>query len=285
MSWQAVQLVRDLEGDFTSSETHVLLILATYHNEQTGDCNPSVVKIAKQARMKRDTVYRALHSLANKGVLRIERPCNGVVNRYFFTALETGNAQGLTCPESGTPPCPQKGTPPNKATCPRKGTPPVPKRGHHLSPKRDTIVIEKKESKYLPTFPPSGADGGNVPTDGDLISGIKYKDSCPVETFVSVWNETLGDQCGTVSINDAARCRDVLAHTWAWYQQSETEAGRVATPSKMAQELRAIITEKVRTSNFLMGRESSNGTPFTLRFSWLMKVDTLVDIGNGRKTY
>jgi len=53
----------------TAHEKLLLIVLADYHNEETGQCNPSLTRLAERALCARNTVTRALASLEEQGFL------------------------------------------------------------------------------------------------------------------------------------------------------------------------------------------------------------------------
>ena len=73
MSWKAAGIVKNIVGDLSASEKLTLLILADYHNDSTGQCNPSQKMLASQCLMSVRTLIRCTQGLENKGFIKIIR--------------------------------------------------------------------------------------------------------------------------------------------------------------------------------------------------------------------
>jgi len=73
VSWQATSLVKGMRENLTRTEKFLLLILADYHNDETGQCDPSLERLAADTLTSRRQVVNALQSLAKKGFISIER--------------------------------------------------------------------------------------------------------------------------------------------------------------------------------------------------------------------
>ena len=68
MSHKATHWAWSVSG-ISSSEKLILLALADRHNADTGDCFPSLDRIAEDTCTSRDTARRATQSLEQKGLL------------------------------------------------------------------------------------------------------------------------------------------------------------------------------------------------------------------------
>ena len=73
MSWQATSLVKGMRENLTRTEKFLLLILADYHNDETGQCDPSLDRLAEDTLTSRSQTIRSLKALAKKGFIVIER--------------------------------------------------------------------------------------------------------------------------------------------------------------------------------------------------------------------
>lgn len=75
MSVKLMSLVWDLP-DLTQSETLVLLALAD-HADESGECWPSVDRVAEKARIKRRAAQRVIGKLEDSGLIEVDRSRNG----------------------------------------------------------------------------------------------------------------------------------------------------------------------------------------------------------------
>ena len=62
-----------MRDNLTRTEKFLLLILADYHNDETGQCDPSLERLAADTLTSRRQVVNALQSLARKEFIIIER--------------------------------------------------------------------------------------------------------------------------------------------------------------------------------------------------------------------
>ena len=80
MSWDDVRTARSVELDPTAA--HVLLVIAT-HADRAGRAWPSVDTIARETRLSRATVQRALRRIEAVGAIKVEQR-GGRASRYVF---------------------------------------------------------------------------------------------------------------------------------------------------------------------------------------------------------
>jgi DNA-binding Lrp family transcriptional regulator len=66
MSWAVIQNIPALQK-------LVLLMLANHSNGHTGQCNPSINKLAEECGMSRDTVIRSISGMEKKGLISVIR--------------------------------------------------------------------------------------------------------------------------------------------------------------------------------------------------------------------
>lgn len=71
MSWRATAFIKTIRENLTRSEKLVLLILADYHNDETGQCDPSLQRLATDCLSSKRNIIRILQSLERKGFLAI----------------------------------------------------------------------------------------------------------------------------------------------------------------------------------------------------------------------
>lgn len=152
----------------------VLKELADCHNQDTGQCNPSVAHIAEYTGLNRKTVMTALNELETRGAVTPFKK-NGFrtdynINFYLFDAsTSTKNGTGKkdstgkassTSIEAG----PENGTGPENGigAVPETGQPPVPKTGHEpiTKPKKNLkeILLDRFE-EFWKAYPKKKSKG------------------------------------------------------------------------------------------------------------------------------
>lgn len=137
MSRRAEALVWDLEADLDATEKWVLSALAYMHNDQTGDCWPSVGYLAQRCRLSPNQTRTVLQHLETKGHITIVPRYTGKgsrsSNQYFLACLGPGHGQlsprlfeDDPTPATGGPPSnePEGGTPATGVPTPTIGVPP-----------------------------------------------------------------------------------------------------------------------------------------------------------------
>lgn len=77
MSWHATAEIKRLRKGITQSEKLVLMMLADYANEKTGQCNPSVKDISDDCVMSVRQVQRLLTGLEKRVLLQIDNRRGG----------------------------------------------------------------------------------------------------------------------------------------------------------------------------------------------------------------
>ena len=132
----------------------VLVYLADRYNEKTGQCNPSIARIAEACSMNRKRVFEALNILEKQGLITRVK----LSKTSSMYALNMGNCSIFdqpTSPPVGTtsPPVGTSATSPpvGTSTSPPVGTQLVPPSGHE--PKRT-----QREPKD-PPYPPREGNG------------------------------------------------------------------------------------------------------------------------------
>jgi hypothetical protein len=98
MAW-AKTVTHGPTGDaITRSEKLLLLVVADYHNAETGHAWPSMTRLAREALMSERHARTLTQSLEAKGLIRIERvkrpDGNNFTNRYWLPALPVEGLQG-----------------------------------------------------------------------------------------------------------------------------------------------------------------------------------------------
>ncbi|NIQ10470.1 MAG: helix-turn-helix domain-containing protein, partial [candidate division Zixibacteria bacterium] len=74
MSIRAISNVFDhAPDDLSPSETLVLLVLANFTNDETGECWPSIKRLSKMTKLSRRSVLRAISKLEERGEVKIKR--------------------------------------------------------------------------------------------------------------------------------------------------------------------------------------------------------------------
>lgn len=116
MSTKAVAWALEQEGLEMATKL-ILVCLADVHNGHTGQCNPSIPTLAKQAGCSRRTVERHLSKLRQLGLITSE----AVIGR----AGQTSNVYTLRHIDA-PPPSPVTHTPPSQVSHPRTSIKPEP---------------------------------------------------------------------------------------------------------------------------------------------------------------
>lgn len=73
MSWYGLAATKRLCTNLTRLEKFLLIMLAYYHNDETGRCDPSVGRLAHDILSSERHVTRALQALHKKGLIGIVR--------------------------------------------------------------------------------------------------------------------------------------------------------------------------------------------------------------------
>lgn len=90
MSWRATAAVKAMCEGLTRTEKFVLLTLADYHNDETGQCDPSIGRLAREVLSTDRATQLVLGQLAVKNFIRIER-------RRAADGRQTSNQYWLIC--------------------------------------------------------------------------------------------------------------------------------------------------------------------------------------------
>jgi len=74
-TWALIRWAREraAELELSPAQAHVLLILASYADHRSGECNPGVRRVAKQARRRERQVQDALAALVGRGLIERRR--------------------------------------------------------------------------------------------------------------------------------------------------------------------------------------------------------------------
>ncbi|TNC60466.1 helix-turn-helix domain-containing protein [Rubellimicrobium roseum] len=130
----------------------VLLILATHHNAASGQCNPSLKTIAREAGVGLSSVKRAIEYLSACSLVRVEPQFvdGGRSTSQFWLRVGTKSApvprqaKSPSQPRVNLPPEPPEDSPPQ----PTRYAPPQPRVDLALSAH---VGLQKGESTYGPT--------------------------------------------------------------------------------------------------------------------------------------
>lgn len=121
-----------------SSMKLTLLALANCHNENTGQCNPSIAYISKSTGLNRKTVMSALFSLEEMGLIKPQKAVGAGSHYVLITSAKIGTtSDNKTSTKNGTSP---KINQSQKRDCTST------KNGHDQSQKRDTNLKETKNN-------------------------------------------------------------------------------------------------------------------------------------------
>lgn len=107
MSWRATAAVKEIRTGITRSEKFLLLILADYHNAETGQCDPTLKRLGEDALMTTRAAQIVIKSLEEKGFIRVEKRWHesgrNDSNQYWLTFIEGGMGETIS-PREGDPP-------------------------------------------------------------------------------------------------------------------------------------------------------------------------------------
>ena len=80
------------EADITNALKKCMLVcLADFHNQETGQCNPSIATLLKMSGMKRSTVYQYLKELETEGVITKDttfRENGSQTTNYYYLNMD-----------------------------------------------------------------------------------------------------------------------------------------------------------------------------------------------------
>ena len=80
------------EADITNPlKKWMLVCLADFHNQETGQCNPSIATLLKMSKMKRSTVYQYLKELETEGVITKDttfRENGSQTTNYYYLNMD-----------------------------------------------------------------------------------------------------------------------------------------------------------------------------------------------------
>jgi hypothetical protein len=108
LSWQALAVVQPMTG-LAGSEKYILWMLAYHHNDESGQCNPSLSFLEKETCLTRNTVIAILKSLEEKGYIAVRRVPQQS-NQYDLIFLVSSATSATTAPASATTAPEQKRT-------------------------------------------------------------------------------------------------------------------------------------------------------------------------------
>ena len=149
MSWKAAGIVKDINEGISASEKLLLLILADYYNDSTGQCNPAQRTLAKQCLMSPRTLIRALQHLESTGFIKVVRG-HGLThdfNQYDMLCIR--QSANLTLSQSAKTASPQSDTSGVKA----KVTSPRTKRVATVI--KETVIELRNRNKNIYTWEPT----------------------------------------------------------------------------------------------------------------------------------
>ena len=90
MSWEALARIKQLGPEITANEKYILWMLAYHHNDESGQCNPSLNFLATETNLHRTSIIRIIESLEEKQFLFVERNRDGrghISNQYQLLFL------------------------------------------------------------------------------------------------------------------------------------------------------------------------------------------------------
>lgn len=154
MSWRATAIVQELSEGLTCREKLVLLLLSNRHHDDTGQCNPSIARLAREGIMSERQVQRCIRSLAHKRFITVldARGGRSRSNNYHLDCVDA-SLKGDTM----TPFTPGKGdrVTPFKDDGEQKGDIPAPERVTNRAVKGDTAMSPEPYRTRDGTLDPS----------------------------------------------------------------------------------------------------------------------------------
>jgi len=153
MSIQAIAWVLD-HSEAEGIDRLVLICLANHFNGRTGDCDPGMRLVAREARVGTSTVARSVARLEELGELRVDRGKGTATNKYHFPRLVDN---GLVYSQRDTV---------EGSSVPREGRS-VPRPPSSVPPERDETLHNRKQNRD------PEADAYEVQTDGSGIRAFR----------------------------------------------------------------------------------------------------------------
>ena len=176
------------KASITSSECHLLYALA-YRCGNKSECWPSISRLVKDTKMKRDTIISCRKSLISKGLISFTGEMAGrqkqipvmTLNAHsenISTSPEKGTGRYFTSTEKGTRTSPEKGT----GTSTEKGTQNIKEedttttcaRDEKTSPAVVVVISEKIDKQLLDAHKRNPVESKHIKSPMDVLSVCKW---------------------------------------------------------------------------------------------------------------
>lgn len=284
MSFEAVdKVIRSGIEDATLFS--VLLALAFFKNDRTGECFPSTAKIASVARRSQNIVRAAIKRLEELGYVEANQAPG--LRRFFVIHLDRlpTKEDPLTEEQPPTevkPLTDPKGDPFQKC----EGTPFSSVRGPLSEVKAEQGIEQGKEQvieqgSLSPLAPARDDHAPTASVDGELFPELQDygpRMRCEPEKVRQLYNQILPElpECQILS-------KTRKTHIEARFRQLAKEEG--FTTSKEVLDGFRIFFEGVKRSDFLMGRKDpgiGRTRAFRADLDWLMKESNFIKVCEGK---
>lgn len=210
-----------------SSYKLTLLALANCHNENTGQCNPSIAYISKTTGLNKKTIISALEQLEEMGLI-VPKKQNGKGSHYrLLTSTENGTgAQGSMANKTGT----KNGTTKNGTTQKRvyPKTVPVPKTG---LPKNGTGTGTKNGTAPVPKTVPESIKNLKIESKNNIISDqsnnlLADKPQPTPKNFIKPNLDQIANYFSTKTDWDYLKCSDLANRFFDHYETNGWRVGK-----------------------------------------------------------
>ena len=252
----------------SSSERLVLLALAK-HADEDGSSFPSADTLAEETRLNRKTVFSALTSLCEGGL--IVRSCRSGQGRRNQYELRIDSTENGTYQKRNDPKTERSSSQKRDFESTENGTSNVPNLGHEY--RREERREQGREQGMFFVEPPSGGFDDAPPTlfDDETTEKVERSASripaCPYKKLVDLYHEVC-PMLPTVTVLTPG-CKTQLKARWTEIYREEH-----CTSEAECMENFRFIFNRVAASRFLTGRTDpgpGRSRPFVANLDWLIK--------------
>lgn len=262
----------------SSSERLVLLALAK-HADEDGSSFPSADTLAEETRLNRKTVFSALTSLCEGGlIVRSCRSGHGRRNQYELRIDSTENG---TYQKRNDPKTERSSSQKRDFESTENGTSNVPNLGHEY--RREERREQGREQGFF-VEPPSGGFDDEAPAGlfDDELEKVDRPSSripaCPYKKLVDLYHEVC-PMLPTVTVLTPGRKTQLKARWTEIYREEH------CTSEAECLENFRFIFNRVAASRFLTGRTDpgpGRSRPFVANLDWLIKAANFVKVCENR---
>lgn len=263
----------------SSSERLVLLALAK-HADEDGSSFPSADTLAEETRLNRKTVFSALTSLCEGGL--IVRSCRSGQGRRNQYELRIDSTENGTYQKRNDPKTERSSSQKRDFESTENGTSNVPNLGHEY--RREERREQGREQGMFFVEPPSGGFDDAPPTlfDDETTEKVERSASripaCPYKKLVDLYHEVC-PMLPTVTVLTPGRKTQLKARWTEIYREEHC-----ASEEECLENFRFIFN-RVAASRFLTGRTDpgpNRSRPFVANLDWLIKAANFVKVCENR---